>query len=121
MTSGADAGIAEQVVTVANASDAAVTGTMTAIADDGRSATAALEVPAHGRQQVRVSDVVRRPWAAVLVETIGGEVAVAHELTGPAAARSACASTPSANWYFPAGTTRPGAANVHRPVQPVPR
>ena len=121
VTSGADAGIAEQVVTVANDSDAAVTGTLTAVADDGRRAAAALDVPAHGRQQVRVSDVIKAAWASALVETSAGQVAVAHELTGPSGRTvTPCASTPGANWYFPAGTTRDGATNFIALFNPFP-
>ena len=39
----------------------------------------------------------------------GGEVAVSHLLEGPTGqAVAACSSAPSANWYVPSGTTRPG-------------
>ena len=68
-----------------------------------------VQVAAHSRAEVRVSDEVDAPWAAALVETTGGEITVAHELSGPTGPSvSDCASTPSADWYFPAGTTRVG-------------
>jgi hypothetical protein len=57
-----------------------------------------------------VSDIVRAPFAAVLAEFDGGEVAVQHELAGTSGrALSACASAPAATWYFPNATTRAGS------------
>ena len=103
-------GPAEQMVIVVNASDATSTGTVSAVSDTGASVSVPITVPAHGRQQVTVSDHLKAPWASALVETSGGEVTVAHQLTGPAGRSvSTCASRPSASWYFPAGTTRVGA------------
>src|SRR3954451_10814796 len=101
---GAASGPAEQRVIVANASDIELSGTLTVFLETGAPTTVPVTVPAHGRVGTLVSDVVKAapatPWAAVLVEITGGEVTVAHELTGPdGRSVSDCASTPSADWY----------------------
>lgn len=111
VATGDGAGPAEQLVIVANASDAASNGTLTVYPEGAAPAAVPIQVAAHSQTEVRVSDVVKAPWAAALVETSGGEITVAHELAGPTGRSiSNCASTPSADWYFPAGTTRVGTA-----------
>ncbi len=103
------AGPAEQRVIVANASDTDLSGTLTVFLETGAPTAVPVTVPAHSRVGTLVSEVVKANWAAVLVEITGGEVTVAHELTGPdGRSVSDCASTPSADWYFPGGTTVAG-------------
>jgi len=105
--SGEGAGVAEQVVQVANASDSDATGTVTLYPEGAASVEVPIAVAAHSRSLVRVSDHVTAPWAAAMVEVSGGEITVAHELTGPTGRSvSDCASAPGSTWYFPAGTTR---------------
>jgi hypothetical protein len=109
VASGEGAGPAEQRVIVANNSDEAARGTMTIFPEGAPPKGVAIEVAAHSRAAVVVSEQVKAPWAAALVEITGGEVTVAHELSGPTGRSvSNCASTPSADWYFPGGTTRVG-------------
>ncbi len=106
---GDDAGPAEQRVIVANASDAAATGTMTLYPEGAERTEVPVEVPANGRTEVVVSEHVTAAWAAALVEVTGGEITVAHSLTGPTGrSLSDCASSPSAGWYFPGGSTEVG-------------
>jgi len=110
VTSGEGAGPAEQVVAIANASDTDATGTVTLFPEGAAPKAVPVQVPAHSRFQLKVSDQVKAPWAAALVETTGGEVSVGHDLSGPAGhSVSDCASTPSAEWYFPAGLSRVGS------------
>lgn len=108
-TGGAD-GFAEQTVVIANTGDEDATGQVTAFSDSGNRASMALTVKAHGSAAVRTSDVLRAPWAAMLVEVAGGGIAVSQEVRG-SAGRSAgdCSTEPSAAWWFPAGTTRAGS------------
>src|SRR5690606_37684469 len=107
---GTDEGDAEQVVSMANASDDVVQGRLTVYPNEGDPVTRPVEVPARDRVTVRVSDVVQAKYASVLAEFDGGEVAVQHELSGPTGRSvGACASSPAATWYFPNATTRPGA------------
>jgi len=111
VASGEGAGPAEQKVVVANASESASSGTLTVYPTGAAPTAVPVSVAAHSQTEVRVSDVVKAPWASALVEMTGGEITVAHELTGPTGRSiSGCASTPSAAWYFPAGTTRVGTA-----------
>jgi hypothetical protein len=102
-------GEAEQTLHVANASGATVRGRLTAYPSEGAQVTSEIEVAPLSRRDVRVSDIVRAPYAAVLAEFDAGEVAVQHELAGASGrSLSACASAPAATWYFPNATTRAG-------------
>ncbi len=103
-------GEAEQYLHMANASSAPVHGRLTVYPSEGAPVTSAVDIAALARADVRVSDLVRAPYASVLAEFDGGEVAVQHELLGPTGRSvSACASGPAATWYFPNATTRSGA------------
>lgn len=107
---GDENGEAEQVLHIANASEASMRGRLTAYPSEGASVTRDIELAPLARQAVRVSDLVRAPFASVLAEFDAGEVAVQHELVGPSGrSLSACASAPASGWYFPQATTRAGA------------
>jgi hypothetical protein len=106
---GAASGDAEQTLHIANASSATVQGRITAYPSEGEPATTSIGLAPLARADIRVSDIVRAPYASVLAEFDGGEVAVQHELVGPTGrSTSACASSPAATWYFPNATTRAG-------------
>ena len=63
-------------------------------------------LPAGGRVEVRLADVVDSPLAAALVEVDGGGVAVEHEVTGPSGGDVApCATAAAATWHFAWGST----------------
>lgn len=121
VVSGASGGIAEQVVTVANLSSADITALVTAYPEGAAPVGTSRSVPANGRVEVRVSDLAVAPWAAVVVEATGTDVAVDHEVRGPGGRSvSPCASHPSATWYFPAGTTRAGTRSFLALFNPFP-
>ncbi|MCU0309430.1 MAG: DUF5719 family protein [Acidimicrobiales bacterium] len=121
VVSGDGAGTGEQVVVIANLSDRAVGGLFTVVPSEGASASEPIEVPAHTRIEVRASAIVVAPWASVVVELDGGEVAVEHALEGPGGRSvSPCASQPSPTWYFPAGTTRAGTTMLLALFNPFP-
>ena len=121
VTTGESAGFAEQTVLIANASDVDATGVVTAYTETGETALRPITVGAHGQTSLRMSDVLKAPWASALVEVSGGGITVTHELRGPAGRSvSACASSPSSTWYFPAGTTRAGARNILALFNPFP-
>lgn len=108
---GTEDGEAEQLVHLANASGAPVSGRLTAYPSEGDPVTRPVELPPLTRTVVRVSDLVQAPYASLLAELDGGDVAVQHELVGPAGrSTSACASAPADRWFFPGATTRAGAA-----------
>ena len=121
VTAGETAGFAEQSVVVSNASDADATGAVSVFTEKGDTTVKAVKVGAHSQTTVRVSDIVKAPWASALVEMSGGGITVVHELRGPVGRSvSACASTPSAKWYFPSGTTRAGTRNLMALFNPFP-
>ena len=121
VTSGDGAGFAEETVIISNASDNESTGAVSAFTEKGDTARKAVKVDAHGQTSVRVSDILKAPWASALVEMSGGEITVVHELRGPAGRSiSACASAPSGQWYFPSGTTRAGTRNLMALFNPFP-
>ena len=107
---GDDTGEAEQIVHLANASADTVQGRVTVYPSEAETVSTDVSLVPLARVDLRVSDIVRAPFASVLVELDGGEVAVQHELVGPSGrSLSACASAPAASWYFPQATTRAGA------------
>jgi hypothetical protein len=68
-----------------------------------------IEVPARGRLQVRLGDLLEAPLAGAVVELAGGEVAVEHTVAGELGASTApCATTAAGTWTFPWGVTSRG-------------
>lgn len=121
VTTGDTGGFVEQTVVISNASDVDSIGALTTYTEKGETATKEVRVPAHGQTSVRVSDIVRSMWVSALVEMSGGGITVVHELRGPAGRSiSACASSPSGQWYFPSGTTRAGTRNLLALFNPFP-
>ena len=121
VATGETAGLAEQTISIANASSVDSTGVVTTYTEKGDTAHKAVTVGAHSVKSFRVSEIVTAPWASALVEMSGGGITVTHELRGPAGRSiSACASSPSAEWYFPSGTTRAGTRNLVALFNPFP-
>jgi hypothetical protein len=118
---GSRTGIAEQTVVIQNAGTRALSGTVTAMTDDGKSATKHVHVGGHDQVQVQVAKLVKASYAAALIEMDGGQVAVSHMLDGPSGrAIASCSSSPSSNWYLPSGTTRPGTRQLLALFNPFP-
>lgn len=108
-TTSADA-FAEQSIIVANAGSDDATGFVTAYSDTGTQGSRTITVRAHSTTMIRTSEVLKAPWAGVVVEVTGGGIAVTQELRGTAGrAVEACVSSPAAAWWFPSGTSRAGA------------
>ncbi len=118
---GAPTGLAEQTVVIQNASSGPLGGRIEAVTDSGKTAARTFQVPARDHLDIRVSDLIVAPYASAVVEMAGGEVAVAHVLSGPTGSTTAaCSSTPSANWYVPSGTTVPGTRQLLALFNPFP-
>lgn len=114
--------VAEHTVTIANLSDTDQQATVTAVPNEGDPVVETTTVPARTRATIVVSDLVTAPFAAALVETDGGSVAVEHQVEGPTGRSVApCASSASATWYFPAGTTRLGTRHIYSVFNPFPQ
>jgi hypothetical protein len=85
------------------------TTSSTAPTQPGAAPTTAVQVPAHSRVAVRMSNLVKAELVGAVVEVDGGEVAVEHELTGPLGRATApCSTTVSASWSFAWGVTTRG-------------
>ncbi len=118
---GTSAGLAEQTVVVQNASGRSLGGHIEAMTDTGKTAARTFRVPARDHLDIRVSDLIVAPYASTVVEMAGGEVAVAHVLSGPTGTTTAaCSTTPSAEWYVPSGTTAPGTRQLLALFNPFP-
>ena len=118
---GKASGAAEQTIVIQNASSRSLSGLVTAMTDEGRSATRTLTVPARDQVEVELSDLVKARYAAAVVEVSGGEVAVSHLLRGPTGtAVAACSSSASSTWYVPSGSTQPGMHQLLALFNPFP-
>ncbi len=110
---GVEGGGADHTVVIANAGTGTATGTLTAVPSRGEAVEEAVRVPAHGRVEVRLAEVVSAPYVAALVETSGGTVAVEHRVAGPTGVdTAACATSASDRWYFASGSTTRDADEV---------
>ena len=80
-----------------------------------------VELPAQGRVELALSDLVHAPLAGAVVEVDGGGVAVEHQITGSGGRATApCASTASNEWTFPWGVTLRGARELLVFMNPFP-
>lgn len=114
-TSTAD-GRADETILVASVADTRVDATIT-VMPGGVAAPVARTVHLAPRAEarVRVADLVETPEPAVVVEVVGGQAVVSHQLdagspsTGGDIATEPCARGASSDWYFASGTTLKGA------------
>jgi len=114
-------GFAEHTVTVANLSGDRRTGKLTVYFDRSDPVTRVIEVGPRSRVDTNLADIGKAEYASAVVEMAGGEIAVEHSVSGPTGrAVATCASSPSNRWYFPAGSTRPGARLVLAVFNPFP-
>lgn len=97
---------ADGAVSVANAGERPLTGTITVVPSDGAPKTVPLSVGPRSRTRVQLHDVLVAQYAAALVELDGGEVVVEHEIAGALGISTApCASAASDHWYLAEGST----------------
>ena len=98
--------VASGALSIANAGERDLTGTVTVVPSEGEARTIPVEVGARTRVRVGLSDVVNAPYAAALVSLPGGEVVVEHDISGPLGFSTApCASSASDRWYLAEGST----------------
>jgi hypothetical protein len=87
-------------------------------------APSVVDVPAQGRVEVSLRDLVKSPLAGAIVEVEGGEVAVEHQITtleeGGGRATAPCSSTAARSWSFPWGVTSRGARELFVFMNPFP-
>jgi Family of unknown function (DUF5719) len=109
-TSSSD-GRAGEVVVVQNAGATRLDATITVLQGSNTAPVAkAVPVPAHDQRRIPVSEIVQAAEPAVVVETVGGQAVVTHEVTGNSGvATQPCARNAASDWYFANGTTDKGA------------
>lgn len=103
---GVEGMVAAGTLSIANAGDRELSGTVTVVPSEGESKALAIEVGPRSRTRVALRDVLTAPYASALVELDGGEVVVDHEISGPLGISTApCASAASDRWYLAEGST----------------
>jgi len=103
-------GAAETVV-VTSVADTELSATVT-VMPGGNAAPVSrtVRVGPHREARVAVADVLETPEPGVVVEIVGGQAAVAHELRSDSdIATEPCARRASRDWYFSSGTTVRGS------------
>jgi hypothetical protein len=105
-TSAPDGRAAETIV-ISSVADRAITATVTVMpGGDAAPVSSPVEVPARQEVRVDVADILETPEPGVVVEVVGGQAAVAHEIRGQSdVAAEPCARRAATDWYFAAGTT----------------
>ena len=98
--------VGDGAVSVANAGERALTGTLTVVPNEGEAKTVPLQVGPRSRTRVVLREVLTAPYASALVELDGGEVVVEHDIAVPLGISTApCASAASDRWYLAEGST----------------
>ena len=93
-------------VSVLNAGDTPIEGSLTAYSTDGQTAVAPLVIKERSRVDVRLGDLMVAPWAAAVVELLGAEGVVEQSVIGPTGrSTSACANSAGSTWYLADGAT----------------
>jgi hypothetical protein len=104
-------GPAPGAVIIANTAGEPVTGVVTLVPNRGQDRRVGFEVGPYGRTVVDEMVPGGSPWIGAIVDVDAGGVAVSQQLNGPLGrALSPCATTGSAQWYFPTGATLINAA-----------
>lgn len=109
-TSSAD-GRADETILIASVADEPITATITVMpGGDAPPVSSTVDVPARREVRVPVSEVLATPEPGVVVEVVGGQAAVAHEIRGADdIATEPCSRRAATDWYFAGGTTVRGS------------
>lgn len=103
---GVAGGAADASLVVVNPAAEPVTATVTVVGTEGEPVSTPLEVPARGRQSMRLGDVVAANYVAATVDVPSGGVAVEQGVGGTLGTSLApCASFGSERWYVADGST----------------
>ena len=114
-------GPADATIVVFNPTDQVIPGALYVTGVDKAGGGRVLSVPARERVAVRVAEVARSPYAAVLVQLDRGGAIVEHTVSGPhGESAGPCATRASDNWYFADGATTRAATLVYSLFNPFP-
>ncbi len=105
-----DDGPAELSAVIAGAEGRGLSAEVTVVGSEGSVAVVAVDVPADGRVRVTAAEHVTAEWAAMTIEVLAGRATVEREVRGSQGFDvSPCATTASASWLVPSGSTLRGA------------
>ena len=111
---------ATTTINLVNTTSAEVSGTMTAVAETGRTKTIAIGVPARAQSVESPGLIVGGTFVATTVNLSGGGVLVSESVAGPLGwSETACSRSTSPEWYFAAGSTIDGntlALSLYNPT-----
>ncbi|NNF53308.1 MAG: hypothetical protein HKN03_02590 [Acidimicrobiales bacterium] len=100
-------GYADHTVHITNASGDEATATLSIVTEDGPGPALRLELGAFATESVDLNRVTSAENSAVVVEIVGGQGVVGHDVeTQFGLASGPCSSTVAGNWYFASGSTR---------------
>lgn len=93
-------------VVIANSGADRVAGEVTMVSSRGQDRRQAVVIDPYSRTSIYESVPGGSPWIGAIVDVDAGGIAVSQELNGPLGrASTPCATTGSAQWYFPTGAT----------------
>lgn len=105
-----DEGRADETIIVGNLATNPIDVTFTVMTGDGEPVVERRQVDTLAQTRVDLSDLVEAKEPGVVVEVLGGQAVVEHEVrNGDDLAVGPCAREPSREWYFAAGSTDRGA------------
>ena len=108
-------------VVVYNAGRGPAEGTVTVVSSSGTRRRQAITVGPASSTSVPETVAHGGPWVGAIVDVNGGSVAVSQVTDGPIGRTDQpCASSGSANWYFPSGQTRVNAGQFLLLLNPYP-
>ncbi len=100
-------GYADHTVHITNASEDEATATLSIVTEDGPGPSLRLELGAFATESVDLNQVTSAENSAVVVEIVGGQGVVGHDVeTEFGSASGPCSTTVAGNWYFASGSTR---------------
>jgi hypothetical protein len=93
-------------ISVLNAGDAPIDGSMTVYPSAGQPVTVPLTVKERSRTDIQPSKVAPSQWAGAVVELLGAEGVVEQSVVGPTGrSATACSNAASSTWYLADGAT----------------
>ena len=103
-------GRAEETIVVASLADTEVTATISVLpGGDAKPVSRRVTVEPRGVSELAVADILPTAEPGVVVEVVGGQAVVSHELRGQGdVAVEPCARGAAPDWYFANGTTVKG-------------
>lgn len=100
-------GYADHTVHVSNVGDEPARATLSVLTDSGPGPTVRIDLAARATESLKLSTISAAENAGVVVEIVGGEGVVGHEVsTEHGTATGPCATTVSGSWYLAGGSTR---------------